>query len=291
MGHRQEAWFQDKLKKSEAKWRIIGNQVLFSRLENKLNIYPEESEIFMHDSWEGYLAHKNRTLQTLYDNKIGNNIFLAGDSHSAWVSDIVWLGDKSYDPTTGEGAIGVEFAGTAVTSPSMIGENVTMLEAKAASYGVVSQSTAIQWQDYYYRGYFELDISYEKIKAKFFGLPDIKTRNDKEIMLAEFEVLDGENHLRRNPGVAVGPINGGVLKGGEGAGSVKIMIDELAAKGSDKEAASEMMGKLKALATGEPEKESKSDPIKAAIEMLNGATLFAMESIKTVMNKVLPADT
>ena len=35
--------------------------------------------------WQGYLANRNRTFKHLYDNEIGNNAFLAGDSHQNWV--------------------------------------------------------------------------------------------------------------------------------------------------------------------------------------------------------------
>jgi alkaline phosphatase D len=33
------------------------------------------------DAWDGYISNKNRTLKTLVDHKIGNNIMMAGDSH------------------------------------------------------------------------------------------------------------------------------------------------------------------------------------------------------------------
>jgi len=33
------------------------------------------------DAWDGYISNKNRTLKTLADNNIGNNIMMAGDSH------------------------------------------------------------------------------------------------------------------------------------------------------------------------------------------------------------------
>lgn len=44
---------------------------------------------------QGYIANRNRTLQHMYDNEIGNNVFLAGDSHQNWVSvggiALAWL--------------------------------------------------------------------------------------------------------------------------------------------------------------------------------------------------------
>jgi alkaline phosphatase D len=38
--------------------------------------------LFDYDAWDGYQANRNRTFKTLYDNNIGNNIMLAGDSHA-----------------------------------------------------------------------------------------------------------------------------------------------------------------------------------------------------------------
>ncbi|EQK97550.1 Alkaline phosphatase D-related protein [Ophiocordyceps sinensis CO18] len=112
MGSRQESWFYDSLKRSQdrgARWRIVGNQIVFSR------ILDNDQGAMSGDDWNGYMANRNRTLQHIYDNEIGNNIFLAGDSHQNWVSDLVWLGTKEYDKETGSGAVGVEFAGTAGT--------------------------------------------------------------------------------------------------------------------------------------------------------------------------------
>lgn len=40
-----------------------------------------------------------------------NTIFLSGDSHLNWVSDLTWLDKADYNPETGEGGVGVEFAG------------------------------------------------------------------------------------------------------------------------------------------------------------------------------------
>jgi phosphodiesterase/alkaline phosphatase D-like protein len=41
-----------------------------------------DQAVFDGDAWDGYHANRNRTFQTLYDNDIGNNIMLSGDSHA-----------------------------------------------------------------------------------------------------------------------------------------------------------------------------------------------------------------
>jgi alkaline phosphatase D len=167
-----------------------------------------------YDAWDGYVSNKNRTLATLYDNKIDNTIFLAGDSHASWVSDLVWLDTHPYNSSTGDGSIGVEFAGTAVSSPCPFGQNITLEKANAASLIVQASNPELQWQDLYYRGYFEMVISHEAVHASFFGMPNITTRNGYEISLANFTVLSGENKLMRNAGnvVAGGSVESGSLK-------------------------------------------------------------------------------
>lgn len=110
------------------------------------------------DAWDGYQANRNRTFAHLYDNNITNNIVMAGDSHASWASDLVWLGEHEYDPETGAGSIGVEFAGSAVSSPSPAGQNISMGDADMASAILVASNRELQWQDLYYRGYYELTI-------------------------------------------------------------------------------------------------------------------------------------
>ena len=123
---------------------------------------------------QGYIANRNRTLEHLYNNKIRNSIFLAGDSHQNWVSDLAWLGTKDYDKNTGEGAIGVEFAGTAVSSSGQTGP----IEPKAGDYarGMIKRNDEMQWQEGYYRGYFILNLSPKQATAQFYGTPTLKLR-------------------------------------------------------------------------------------------------------------------
>lgn len=208
MGPRQESWFYETLSQSAergATWRIVGSQIIFSQLA-PTNL----------DAWSGYEANRNRTFNLLYSKGIGNNVFLAGDSHASWVSDLVWLdGDNvtAYDSATGAGSIGVEFSGTAVSSPSPAGANISLANANAASAGLQSENAQLHWQDLYYRGYYELHISPERVLGQFFGLPTLVTRNGWEIPVANFTVEAGANKLQRPVGGGV--VESGSLKGGQ----------------------------------------------------------------------------
>ncbi|KAI1501714.1 PhoD-like phosphatase-domain-containing protein [Biscogniauxia marginata] len=205
MGSHQENWFYNELSKSAqrgATWRIIGNQIIFSRITESFGLNG--------DNWNGYVANRNRTLKHLYDNEIGNNIFLAGDSHQNWVSDLVWLDEKVYDSDTGAGSIGVEFAGTAVSSSGASGP---IAAARAQARDRVGNNTELQWQDGYYRGYFVLDVAPERLEARFYGSPSVASRNAWDLPLANFTVRRGEDRLARP--VAGGVVEAGALRGGD----------------------------------------------------------------------------
>ncbi|KAF2433346.1 alkaline phosphatase-like protein [Tothia fuscella] len=211
MGSRQENWFYKTLTNSSSRgatWRIVGNQIIFSRV-NISSWFGTLENPYNDDQWDGYMANKNRTLKHLYDNKINNNIFLAGDSHANWVSDLVWLDEQKYDPATGVGAIGAEFAGTAVTSSGFTGNIST---TNAQSQKLVRDNSELKWNEGYYRGYYELQVSSKEVKASYFGCPTVATRNAYEIPLANFTVAAGANHLSRP--IAGGNVESGALSTG-----------------------------------------------------------------------------
>jgi alkaline phosphatase D len=112
--------------------------------------------------------------------------------------------------------LGVEFAGTAVTSASPIGQNVTKSDAEMGSRWLISTNLELQWQDLYYRGYYTLEIGYDDVRAEYFGMPEILSRNGKEIKIAEFVIKEGENRVsREEKRVAyAGAIRGGEIKKG-----------------------------------------------------------------------------
>lgn len=135
MGSHQESWFYNQLTNSNkrgATYRVVANQIVFSRI-----IEDNEPD---GDNWEGYAANRNRTLKHLYDNSIPNTIFLAGDSHQNWVSDLAWLETKPYNAADGDGAIGVEFAGTAVSST---GNRGLISDTRADAQAVVEENESL----------------------------------------------------------------------------------------------------------------------------------------------------
>lgn len=212
LGSHQENWFFRQLSESKdrgAVWRIIGNQMIFSRI-NMTGEGDRDIPVDV-DAWDGYQASRNRTLKHLYDNDIHNTIMLAGDSHQNWVSDLVWLDAREYDPVTGQGAVGVEFAVTGVTSDGLEG---SIAETEEISAAFVRDNVELQWSEGYYRGYTELHITRDKLEAQYWGSPTVQNRNPLEISLANFTVYPGENKIARP--VAGGTVEAGAIKETQG---------------------------------------------------------------------------
>ncbi|KAH0580788.1 hypothetical protein H2248_011946 [Termitomyces sp. 'cryptogamus'] len=208
MGVEQETWFYDTLSESqkrEAVWRIVGQQIVFSQLIN----FPTQGSVDL-DAWDGYRKNRARVFDHLSNRSISNTVILSGDSHDNWVSDLARPNDTSYDEVTGNGAFGVEFGGTAVTSPSSFGTNISPTDADVISRGFVAQNPELQWSEGSFRGFFTLTVDPETLNATFYGMKNITNPNLDHLEIANFIVRAGENKLSRP--VAGGAVLAGIIK-------------------------------------------------------------------------------
>ncbi|KAG6892738.1 hypothetical protein C0993_003118, partial [Termitomyces sp. T159_Od127] len=162
------------------------------------------------DAWDGYRKNRARVFDHLSDNGISNTVVLAGDSHANWVSDLARPNDTSYNELTGDGAFGVEFGGTAVTSGSSFGTNISPANADVMSRVFVANNAELQWSEGSFRGFFTLTIDPQTLNATFYGMNDISNANLDHLVTANFVVKAGENKLARP--VAGGAVVAGITK-------------------------------------------------------------------------------
>ena len=87
-----------------------------------------------------------------------------------------------------------------------------MTRADNASAWLVSANRELQWQEAYYRGYYELRVTPSNVTAQYFGIPSLVQRLPYEVSLANFTVQKDANHLQRP--VAGGVVAAGMLKMG-----------------------------------------------------------------------------
>jgi len=206
MGVNQEKWLLDTLSESKARgavWRVIGQQILFTAVTRQ--------GVIDWDAWDGYRTNRNRILDHLYSNHIDNTIITAGDSHANWASDLAHANDTmTYNPATGEGAIGVEFAGTGVTSSTGPFNTGDFNNAVNVSSIYVRDNIDLQWSEGFFRGFFTLEITPKTLNATYWSMRDVTFRNLDGFPIASFIVNAGQNRLSRP--VAGGHVASGALK-------------------------------------------------------------------------------
>ena len=231
MGAQQKAWLLEQLANSSAKWKVIGQQVVFTKvhigwaslINPAISYYGYES-LFL-DVWNGYPAERESLLRFIEDAQINNTVILSGDFHTSFAFDIpiepttvtlngsppdpiipVYELDGSYDPDNGAGSIAVEFVTPSITSPNF-DENSSLLIATLLQQQMNSELLSngdslgnpnphMKYAQMINHGYLVLNVSEDSIQADWFFSP-ITAPASTESFGQAWYTLDGENHLLR----------------------------------------------------------------------------------------------
>ena len=111
-GEDQERWLKQGLDHSPARWNVVAQQVMMSRIKfpNPTGA-PVPPIVANLDQWDGYAPQRARFLNYLADRRVQNPVILAGDIHSTWFSELRTDFDKpELKP------VAVEFTATSVSS-------------------------------------------------------------------------------------------------------------------------------------------------------------------------------
>jgi alkaline phosphatase D len=93
LGTAEEQWLIQGLRSSGARWRVIGQGVMFAQLKVKGATNAEGGGVFLNDDqWDGYQPARDRIFAALGGTDGGapvrNAVILTGDIHSAWAADL-----------------------------------------------------------------------------------------------------------------------------------------------------------------------------------------------------------
>jgi len=103
LGTEQREWLTAGLTSNTARWNILANQVVFSKL-------PILGELFNMDQWDGYSADRDIVLEAM-SAAAAPTIVVTGDIHLAGAATVRQdFADESSTP------LGVEFVGTSISS-------------------------------------------------------------------------------------------------------------------------------------------------------------------------------
>lgn len=181
LGKPQLEWYKQQLSASTAKWKLIGNQVMFAPL-----VVPGIGALNQ-DQWDGYPAERTKILRHISDNNINNVAILTGDIHTSWANDVPHT-DSTYVQATGKGSACVEFVCTSVTSGSFINFSVP-------GSLISSLVRHVKYAELSKRGYLLFDVTDQKVQGDWIYMNTIASRTFTSSVGASWCDLDGDNHL------------------------------------------------------------------------------------------------
>jgi alkaline phosphatase D len=85
----------------------------------------------------------------------------------------------------------VEFAGTAVSSPSLFQAGITPAAANVISKKMIDANADLQWSEASYRGFFTLTVAPEQVTATYYAMNNISYANLDGFVSAVFQVKAG----------------------------------------------------------------------------------------------------
>ncbi|HEX6217358.1 MAG TPA: alkaline phosphatase D family protein, partial [Vicinamibacterales bacterium] len=187
LGAEQEAWLAEQFVTSvrnKSTWTVLGQQVMFAPQT------PTGAIAGNADSWDGYRGARGRVFDMIERAKVSNLAVLTGDVHSSWAFDVPRDPFKGYDKATGKGSLGVEFAGTSVSSPSNVGR-----DGQKQLDDLMAARPHLHYVDGRYRGYYIVDLTRERLQADYYAVSTIAERTAKERFEKGFITESGRNHL------------------------------------------------------------------------------------------------
>ena len=189
LGAAQERWLASELAESwraRTRWQLLGQQVMFAPQSEpgRPTVNP--------DSWDGYRAARERVFNMVEQLGLESFAVLTGDVHSSWAYDLPRRPYDRYDARTGRGSLGVELAGTSITSASTLGTGPDGEQQLAA---VKAARPHLHYVDGRYRGYFVLDVTRERLQADFVAVRTILDRTPEERFVKGFVTPAGQMHL------------------------------------------------------------------------------------------------
>ena len=103
--------------RNKSTWTVLGQQVMFAPQT------PTGAVAGNADSWDGYRGARGRVFDMIERAKVSNP--RRADRRRSQLMGVRCAARsfQGYDKATGKGSLGVEFAGTSVTSPSNVGRD------------------------------------------------------------------------------------------------------------------------------------------------------------------------
>jgi alkaline phosphatase D len=174
LGAQQEQWLFDGFKQSDAAWSVIAQEQLVAQVREKERVGDWG---YWTDSWDGFPAARQRMLDAIAATRVPNPVFIGGDIHSYWMTD---LKADFGNPTSP--IVATEFVGTSITSDPPPRDLI--LDA-------LPENPHVRYFESRYRGYVGVDLTRERMETRFRVISDRRDLNATVSTLQRFVVESG----------------------------------------------------------------------------------------------------
>jgi len=174
LGGRQEAWAQGQLASSKARWNLLAQGTLMAYNNEE----PPPGHLFWTDAWNGYPVARERLMKFISERHIANPVVLSGDIHAFVVSGL-HLHPADLDSPV----VASEFVATSVSSDALAEEHFEKIRKLNSN---LLTATGL------YRGYINLDITKDRLRADLVALDTVKTPDSGRKTLISYVVEAGK---------------------------------------------------------------------------------------------------
>lgn len=209
LGAEQKAWFLDAVKKSDATWKVWGNEVQLYQMILQLSDIPSIPAAFSYtayincDQWDGYRTERAEILGELSRAGVEDILVLTGDIHAFFAAEI----HVDFD-NPGAKPIAVEYvtAGISSTSLPALVDNVVPTDSAirpvvnyfldGANEALLSTNQHLRHADTDGYGFSVAYIDGDRVEVNFVRLPDPKTKEYRGIIgQQKFVTKRGESRI------------------------------------------------------------------------------------------------
>ena len=203
----QRSMVFEALSRKDSTWKVVAQQVILGqwnaggapRLPDGADrprfVLREGGNALNPDQWDGYPAERDRLFAHIRENAVENVVVLTGDVHTSWALDLARdpYDPTTYNPVTGEGAIGVEFVAPSVTSANF--ESLGPAGVAGFEAVTLADNPHVKFVDFDEHGYFILDLTPERAQADWYFVDTVLAPSSGQRHGASWQSFAGDNHL------------------------------------------------------------------------------------------------
>lgn len=194
LGSEQFSYLMGQWRSTDAKWRILGNSVMFTPLlippmdpqatsaVTELLGLPQDGLPVNLDQWDGYAAERRRLIRIMDEEGFDNVVFLTGDIHSSWSNNVPKVPGKY--PEAGIAAM--EIVCASVSAPNI--DDTLLLPqdnpiSLAATAAIRAANPYVNFLEFDRHGYAAVYVGRDEVIAEY-RLVEVKEKPNQPLHIA-----------------------------------------------------------------------------------------------------------